>query len=98
VTVKQLTILCSSDLSDTVRGTLVEAGAEGFLEIPNAVGNKPGAASEFGRYPRWEAEMFLAPVTTEVAERVVKRLRDHAGTCEVEPCLRILVSPVEAVY
>lgn len=95
---KQLTILCSSDLSDAVRDALVAAGAEGFLQIPGAVGNKPGAAAEHGRYPRWEAEMFLAPAPEEVVKKVVAQLKHLGENCEVEPCLRILVSTLEAVY
>ena len=31
-------------------------------------------------------------------ERIVKELREFAGTCEVEPCLRIVVSPVDEVH
>jgi hypothetical protein len=96
--VKQLTILCSSDLSEEVRGALVAAGAEGFLQLPGAVGNKPGAAAEHGRYPRWEAEMFLAPATPEVVQKAVARLRSLADNCDVEPCLRILVSTLDEVY
>ena len=95
---KQLTILCSADLSDKVQETLVLAGVEGFLKVPHAVGTKPGAAAEHGRYPHWEAEMFLAPVEERVLVSVVSRLRKYAGACEVEPCLRILVSSLEAVY
>jgi len=96
--VKQLTILCSSDLSNAVRDALVDAGAEGFLQIPGAVGTKPGAAAEHGRYPRWEAEMFLAPAPDEVVQKAVARLRHLTADCEVEPCLRILVSSLEALY
>jgi len=95
---KQLTILCSADLSDRVRATLIESGAEGFLQIPNAIGHKPGAASDFGRYPRWEAEMFVVPVPDEIAEKIVARLGEHADQCEVEPCLRVLVSTLDAVH
>ena len=95
---KQLTILCSSDLSDTVRDALVASGAEGFLQIPGAVGNKPGAAAEHGRYPRWKAELFLAPAPEEVVEKAVARLKHLINQCEVEPCLRVLVSTLDAVY
>ena len=95
---KQLTILCSSDLSDAVRDALVAAGAEGFLQIPGAVGNKPGAAAEHGLYPHWKAEMFLAPVPEEVVQKVVARLKHLSENCEVEPCLRIMVSTLDAVY
>jgi len=96
--VKQLTIFCSADLSDTVRDALVRAGVAGFLKVPHAVGSKPGATWEHGRYPTWEAEMFVAAAETANVDRVVAALEQFAGKCEVEPCLRILVSPVEAVY
>jgi len=96
--VKQLTILCSTDLSNAVREALVAAGAEGFLQIPGAVGNKPGAAAQHGRYPRWEAEMFLVPAPEEVVRNAVALLRRLSDNCEVEPCLRILVSTLDEVY
>jgi hypothetical protein len=95
---KQLTILCSSDLADKVRDALTSAGIHGFLEIPDAVGNEPAAAATHGRVPRWEAEMFVAPVAAADVDGVVGRLRDYAGRCEVKPCLRILVSSLDAVY
>ncbi len=95
---KQVTILCSADLSSTVHEALVGAGVEGFLNLPNASGMKPGAAAPHGRVPRWPAEMFVVPATDEVARKVVAALEAYAGKCEVEPCLRILVSGLEAVY
>lgn len=95
---KQLTVLCSTDLAGTVQDALVRAGVEGFLRIPGAVGVQPHAASEHGRWPRWEAEIFLTPVTDEAAAGVVNALRAFSGNCETEPCLRILVSSLEAVY
>jgi hypothetical protein len=96
--VKQLTILCSSDLAGLVQDALIRAGAEGFLRVPGAVGVKPGAAAEHGRYPRFEAEMFVTPVPDAAAADVVAALRSLAGRCEIEPCLRILVSNLEAVH
>ncbi len=95
---KQVTVMCSTDLAGTVRDALVGAGIEGFLHVPGAVGVKPGAAAEHGRYPRFEAELFVAPAEDGAAERAVAALRSFAGRCEVEPCLRILVSSLEAVY
>jgi len=97
-TMKLLTILCSADLSGTVQDVLVRTGVEGFLRIPGAVGVMPGAAAAHGRWPRWEAEMFVTPITEDAVSRAVEALRVHAGHCEVEPCLRILISSLEAVY
>jgi hypothetical protein len=96
--VKQLTILCSSDLSDTVRDVLVRVGITGFLKVPHAVGSKPGATWQHGRYPTWDAEMFVAAAEAETVDKVVEELEQHAGECDVEPCLRIMVSALEAVY
>jgi hypothetical protein len=93
-----MTIMCSSDLSDKVRDALVAARVDGFLQLPEAVGNKPGAAAEHGRVPRWEAEMFVAPMEDEAVQRVLGLLRDYVNKCDVEPCLRILVAPLDAVY
>jgi hypothetical protein len=96
--VKQLTIFCSSDLSDIVRDALVHAGVTGFLKVPHAVGSKPGATGQHGRYPTWDAEMFVAAAEAEAVDKVMKDLEQHVGKCDVEPCLRIMVSALEAVY
>ena len=95
---KQLTIFCSSDLSDTVRDVLVQAGIEGFLKVPHAVGSKPGATWEHGRYPTWDAEVFMTPAPEDKVQRVVERLREYCGKCDIEPCLHILVSTLDAAY
>ena len=95
---KQLTIFCSSDLSDTVRDALVQAGIEGFLKVPHAVGSKPGATWEHGRYPTWDAEVFMTPAPEDKVRQVVERLREYCGKCDIEPCLHILVSTLDAAY
>jgi hypothetical protein len=91
-------IFCSADLSETVRDALVRSGVSGFLKVPHAVGSKPGATWQHGRYPTWDAEMFLAAAEAETVARAVRELEQYAGQCEVEPCLRIMVSAIEAVY
>jgi hypothetical protein len=95
---KQITILCSTDLSETVQEALVKAGAEGFLNVHNASGMKPGAAAPHGRVPRYPAEMFVVPAPDPVAAMIVKALEAYAGECREEPCLRILVSALEEVH
>jgi len=92
---KQLTILCSFDLNDTVRDALVAAGIDGFVEIPKAVGFKPGARADFGRTPHWEATVFIAPAEDDAARAAAERLARYAGSCEHEPCLRVLVTALE---
>jgi hypothetical protein len=95
---KQLTVLCSSDISDIVQTALVRAGVEGFLNVPRATGVKPGAAAPHGRTAQWAADLFVAPVPDDLVPRVVQALETYRGSCEEEPCLRILVAPLEAAY
>jgi hypothetical protein len=95
---KQLTIICSSDLSGLVQETLIQAGAEGFLNIAGATGVMPGAAAPHGRPPRWRADLFIIPAEDDIVARVVGALREHAGRCATEPCLKILVAPLEEVH
>ena len=94
----QLTLFFSADLLETVRQVLIRAGIDGFLRVPNARGSKPQAAWEHGRTPEWRAEMIIAVAEPDVTERIVTELKDYANRCEVEPCLRILVSSLDAVY
>jgi hypothetical protein len=95
--VKQITILCSNDLVPEVQQALVRAGVEGFLHIPGGVGVMPGAAAPRGDWPRWEADMVVAPVPDDLVSKVLEPLRRYAGSCEVAPCLRVLVSALEEV-
>jgi hypothetical protein len=95
---KQLMIFCSRDLEDRVIGVLDQAGIDGFFRTGAATGNKfvPG-----GRVPRtqsWEAAMFVVPaVAAEKIDSILGALAEYARSCEIEPCLRVIVSSVEAV-
>jgi len=95
---KQLTIFYSADLSESVRTVLIRAGIDGFLRVPNAVGCKPKAALEHGRTPEWRAEMIIAAAPSDLTQSVVDELKRYANRCDVEPCLRILLSDLDDVY
>jgi len=97
--VKQLSIYCSLDLEERVVAALDRAGAEGFVRIPRATGNKFAGPGEVPRTLTWEAAVFLVPGAAEpVVEAVVRELESYAGGCDIRPCLRMVVSPVERVY
>jgi hypothetical protein len=93
---KQLTIFCSRDEETRVVAALDAAGVEGYLRVGSATGNK---FLEAGRVPRtmsWEAAMFVVPALPEERARaVVQTLGDYARDCEIEPCLRMVLSPVD---
>jgi hypothetical protein len=96
--VKQLTIYCSRDLEDRVVSALDVASVEGFLRLGSGSGHRFLARGEVPRSVTWEASVIVVPAVSE--ERVgwvVRELREYAGRCEIEPCLRVVVSPVDQV-
>jgi hypothetical protein len=47
----------------------------------------------------WEATMFVVPAVTEEQLSVaVRELRAYATDCEIEPCMRVVVSPIDDVF
>jgi len=96
---KQLTIYCSRDLESTVVTALDHARVEGYLRVGGATGNR---FAEHGRVPRsiaWEATVFMVPETDDARVRaVVEQLEGYAGSCEIAPCLRMVVSPVAEIH
>lgn len=95
---KQLTIFLSPDLEHRAIDALERAGVEGFLRLEGATGNKFLANDPLTRIMTWEAVALLVPGADDgQAASVVEELGHYADACETRPCLRIVVSPVEAV-
>lgn len=96
---KQLSIFLSPDLERRAIDALERAGVEGFLRLEGATGNKFLANDPLTRIMTWEALALLVPgADDEQAASIVGELEMYADACETRPCLRIVVSPVEAVY
>lgn len=96
---KQLTIFVSPDLERRAIDALEHAGVEGFLRLEGATGNKFVANDLLTRIMTWEALALMVPgADDEQASSIVGELEMYAKACETRPCLRIVVSPVEAVY
>ena len=93
---KQLTLYCSRDLEDRVVTALDRAGVHGFVHVAEATGNKFLPAGEVPRTMTWEASLIVVPaVPPEKVEPIVKELREYAGSCEIDPCLHVTVSPLD---
>jgi hypothetical protein len=96
---KQLTIYCSSDEESRVITALDHAGVEGFFRVGDAAGNKFLDPGQVPRAATFEAIMIVVPAAPEEKVRVVTgELGEYTRACEIEPCLRMVVSAVEEVY
>jgi hypothetical protein len=96
---KQLTIYCSHDLEEKVVTVLDGAGIEGYVRLGHATANRFQEAGAVPRALTWEVTLFLVPgAPDEGVETVLRELSGYANACEISPCLRIVVSPVESVH
>jgi len=97
--VKQLTIFCSRDLEQQVVSTLDDAGLHGYLRIGGATGNRFLAKGQVPRSVTWEAVMIVVPgAEDETIDAVRDKLLGIAASCEIEPCIRLLVNTACELY
>ena len=93
---KQLTVYCSLDIEDDVISILDKVGADGFMRVGGTTGNKFLPHGQVPRVMTWEGSILVVPnANDEVVESVVQKLGEYVGKCDVEPCLRFVVTPVE---
>ena len=94
---KQLTIYFSIDLEDQVIAGLERAGCQGFFRY-DGMGVR---FLEEGKVPRtisWEAAVISVPqIDDAAAGLLIGELEALIASCEVEPCIRIVVAGVERV-
>jgi len=96
---KQLNIFCSRDLERQVITILDRADLDGFLRVGDATGHRFLPKGETPRSVTWEAVVIVVPgAEGSVIDGVVAQLRGIAEGCEVEACLRLLVTTACEVY
>jgi hypothetical protein len=96
---KQLSVFVSRDLESRVEHAFDHAGIDTYLRIGDATGVRFTAAGQLPRTTTWDAALFVIPAADEGAIRtVMDELRQFAGTCEFEPCLRMVVTSVDEVH
>jgi hypothetical protein len=97
--VKQLTVFCSRDLEPQVVSALDDAGLHGYLRVGDATGNRFLAKGQMPRTATWEAVMIVVPGAEDtLIDGVRKKLQGVAASCEVEPCIRLLVNTACETY
>ena len=95
---RQLSITVSRDLEDRVVDALEAAGVEGFVRVEHATGNKFQDSPELPRTLTWDASLFIVPAADdEAVNRIASDLERYAGSCEIQPCLRLVATPVERI-
>ncbi len=93
---RQMTVFCSRDLEPRVVSAFDRAGVEGYLRLSGATGQKFMPPGQVPRTMTWEALALVVPAANDGAvESVVAELRIYAGSCEIQPCLRIVVAPID---
>jgi hypothetical protein len=95
---KQLTIYCSEEMTDEVSQVLRKHDVEGFIHLPQIYGTKRKPKASFGKDLTWQASAFVVFPNGEQLTGIVNQLQEYAARCEVEPCLRMVVAPIEQMY
>lgn len=96
---KQLSLFISTDLERRAVDAIERAGVDGYLRLAGATGNKFEPADQHSRTMTWEALALIIPGADDAqVASIVGELEEHANACATRPCLRMVVSSVEAVY
>jgi len=95
---KQLTIYCSHELTDEVNRVLHRFEVEGFINMSGLTGNKLKPRGSYEKDLAWSAAAFVVFAEADRLKSITTALKDYADRCEVEPCLRMVVVPIEEIY
>ena len=96
---KQLTVFCNRDEEERVVAAFDHAGIPSYLRVGDATGHRFLDPGQIPRDMTWEATLFVVPaVSEERMNAAVKELRAYTGKCEIEPCLRVVISSVDEVF
>lgn len=95
---KQLTIICSPELTDRVVSVLGAHDLEGFLEVGEVTGNLFETRDPLSRTLTWDGVMLQTWVRDDaVAKGLASDLVALRKDCASHPCLRFYFSPAEEV-
>ncbi|MBN2430594.1 MAG: hypothetical protein JXQ27_03930 [Acidobacteria bacterium] len=96
---KQLTILCSDEIRERIIHTLNRVDTGGYAEVGQVSGNRPKDPRYLdSRGMSWPAAMFVMVAEEAQVRQIVDELKDYAGHCDVQPCLRIMVLDLAEYY
>ncbi|HOO56650.1 MAG TPA: hypothetical protein PLN69_07490 [bacterium] len=95
--VKMLMIICSSEISDKVTRVLSKSDIEGYARF-EGTGTNIEEKSAYSRDVTWPGCTFIIPAEESQLRPIIHELKGYAGKCEIEPCLKLILSPVDEFY
>jgi len=95
--IKQLTIFCSSELAEMVTGTLSASGIQGYMHLPGQ-GTNVVKKTAFTHDLTWPAEVYIVPAEETALRKIIDHLKNYASKCSIEPCLKLILSPVDEIH
>ncbi len=95
--IKQLTIICSAELSEVVGKVLTKSGAPGFARF-DGTGTNILEKSSLYRDLTWPSCVYIVPAEEEKLRWIIDKLKAHAGKCSAEPCMKLILTAVEEFY
>jgi len=94
---KQVIIICNSEVTGTVEKTLSGAGIRGFAHL-EGTGTNVVEKGPYSQDLTWPADVFIVPTEDALARKIVDELKGFAGQCREEPCLKVIVTGIEEFY
>ena len=90
-------IFCSSEISGMVVSILTNAGVKGFMHL-QGTGTNVIQKTAFSHDLTWPADVFIVPAEETALRGVVDKLKSYAGKCEIDPCLKLILSTIDEMY
>ncbi len=96
---KQLMILSSEEILDQVKRSISHAQLGCYAEIGSAYGHHAKDLRFVETQEMtWPASMFVILGEDEAVAGIVAELKQYAGSCDVKPCLQLIVTDVVDYY
>ncbi len=95
---KLLTILISSDLQDEVSRLIAEMEIDCYMRLGEAYGISHRCRGSLGNNMPWDAAVMMVAGEREQLEQLADNIESSVRSKEYEPCLRMMLSPVDRVW
>ncbi|MBW7996385.1 MAG: hypothetical protein FVQ81_07440 [Candidatus Glassbacteria bacterium] len=95
---KLLTVIISSDLTDEVGELISAMDVDCYVRIGESYGISHRCKGSLGDNMPWEAAVLLVAGEEELLVELADNIRAAVQSKDYEPCLRMMLSPVDRVW